>query len=935
MTPRIECSELSTENYSVLRQGYFALPCTGAGILRVNDRPGALAERQPPLAGNVAAALVALAALCSLLAFSGWVFDVPVLRGFGFDDFPIWPLTAIGYFCLACGFLASIFDRDRLASAFWLVPLLIALASILQNALAMDFGTDRLFFWDLVSAYEAPHPGRPGPSPTTIFILLATAGYGVRVRKWLSGDASSLIAAIALALTAGTAMLVLFSSPNNTTVRLFSVSLPAAIATLLLAIAFLILHSRLLWVRSLTMRSGDWRIIRILMPVAVIAPVIPSILEFLISRHRLLPPLASEALVVLCNILTVALVAYWAVIQVARGQAAMVELSQALDHTTVVLTTPEGSITHWSAGCEQLYGWASGEAVGRNKYLLLRSQCRLDSATRGNRFEDGYELVETCRDGREISVLERTHQVERPGSPPAVLLKVTDITQRVAAIEALKISEERLALATSAHELGVFEWDVPSGKLEWSPGTEQRLGLMPGLLSDFESWRTQVEPEDVQNILDTLARTVRDRADKFSFRYRFLHPKGGIRAVEGSSRAFYDAEGNLVRAVGVILDVTEREERESALRRREAQLRSVLETVPDAMVVLDQHGTIMQFSTAAEELWGYRAADVLGRSAQMLVPADRRAAHMAALNRYVKTGEGILNEVMKGAAEAADGRQFPIELRTGVAHSDGQTLLTVFVRNLSKQLATEERLSELSAEIAHVSRQSAMSELAADLAHELNQPLSATSNFLAAARMLLEKGESSERVVDLLRMGSEQTQRAGEIIRRMRAFMARGEVEMRTESVERTVHDAVDLVLVGTGQFHIRVSYELDSEAPFIFADRIQVQQVLVNLLRNSMEALRTSGPQDRLITISSHRSNSQMVEIVVSDSGPGIPPHVLENLFSRFTSTKGNGGGMGIGLSISKRIIEAHGGTLSAENRPEGGASFRFTLPAIEEGVE
>ena len=902
--------------------------------MRVSNRPSASAEGLPPLARNVAAGLVALAALCSLIAFAGWMFDVPALRGFGFDDFPIWPLTAIGYFCLACGFLASIFERDRLASAFWLVPLLIALASILQNAAAMDFGTDRLFFWNLVSVYEAPHPGRPGPSPTTIFILLATAGYGVRVRKWLSGDASGLIAAIALALTAATAMLVLFSSPANTTVRIFSVSLPAAIATLLLVIAFLILHSRLLWVRSLTMRSGDWRIIRVLVPIAVILPVVPSILESLIGRYGLLPPLASEALVALCNILIVALVAYWAVIRVARGQAAMLELSQALDQTTVVLTTPEGRITHWSAGCERLYGWSSDEALGQNKYLLLHSQCRLDSATRGNR-EDGYELVETCRDGREISVLERMHQVESPGAPSVLLLKVTDITQRVAAVEALKVSEERLALATSAHELGVFEWDVPSGRLAWSPGTEQRLGLLPGTLSDFENWRTRVEPEDVQDILETLARTVRDRADKFSFRYRFLEPQGGVRAVEGSSRAFYDAGGNLVRAVGVILDVTQREERESALRRREAQLRSVLETVPDAMVVLDEHGTIMQFSAAAEELWGYRAADVLGRSAQMLVPADRRAVHMAALNRYVKTGEGIVGEVLNGIAEAADGRRFPIELRTGVASSDGQTLLTVFVRNLSKQLATEERLSELSAEIAHVSRQSAMSELAADLAHELNQPLSATSNFLAAARMLIEKGESSERIVELLRMGSEQTQRAGEIIRRMRAFMARGEVEMRTESVERTVRDAVDLVLVGTGQFHIRVSYELDASAPFIFADRIQVQQVLVNLLRNSMEALRTSGPQDRNITISSRKLNDQMVEILVSDSGPGIPSHVLEQLFSRFTSTKGSGGGMGIGLSISKRIIEAHGGTLSAENRPEGGASFRFTLPAVEEGVE
>jgi two-component system sensor kinase FixL len=353
------------------------------------------------------------------------------------------------------------------------------------------------------------------------------------------------------------------------------------------------------------------------------------------------------------------------------------------------------------------------------------------------------------------------------------------------------------------------------------------------------------------------------------------------------------------------------------------------------MVVIDQNATILQFSAAAEALWGYRAADVLGRSATMLVPAERRDLHMASLSHFIDTGDGIVGEVMTGTAEAANGRKFPIEIRTGVARSDGQTLLTCFIRNLSDQLATEERLSELSAEIAHVSRQSAMSELAADLAHELNQPLSATSNFLAAARMLIERGEGTDRVVDLLRMGSEQTQRAGEIIRRMRAFMARGEVEMRTESVERTVRDAVDLVLVGTGQFHIRVNYDLDPEAPFMFADRIQVQQVLVNLLRNSMEALRTSGTQERVLIISSHKLNDEMIEMAVSDSGPGIPAQVLEHLFSRFTTTKGNGGGMGIGLSISKRIIEAHGGTLRAENRPEGGASFRFTLPAVEEGVE
>jgi two-component system sensor kinase FixL len=228
-----------------------------------------------------------------------------------------------------------------------------------------------------------------------------------------------------------------------------------------------------------------------------------------------------------------------------------------------------------------------------------------------------------------------------------------------------------------------------------------------------------------------------------------------------------------------------------------------------------------------------------------------------------------------------------------------------------------------------------MSELAADIAHELNQPLSATANFLAAARMLINNGEGGERVSEMLQHGADQTQRAGQIIRRLRDFTQGGDVEMRIESVERTIRDAVELVLVGTSQFHIRVEFALDAAAQQIYADRIQVQQVLVNLLRNANEALRTLPKGERQITIASRKVEDDMVEIEVSDTGPGIPDSILEQLFSRFTTTKSGGGGMGIGLSISKRIIESHGGALTAENRPGGGATFRFTLPAVEEGVE
>lgn len=150
-----------------------------------------------------------------------------------------------------------------------------------------------------------------------------------------------------------------------------------------------------------------------------------------------------------------------------------------------------------------------------------------------------------------------------------------------------------------------------------------------------------------------------------------------------------------------------------------------------------------------------------------------------------------------------------------------------------------------------------------------------------------------------------------------------------------TLRDAVELVLVGTGHFNLRVSFHLDPAARFILADRIQVQQVLVNLLRNAVQALKLVAPDDRQITITSEKLPDQMIAITVTDSGPGIPAHILESLFSRFSTTKGGAGGMGIGLSISKRIIEGHGGALSAENAPGGGASFRFTLPGVEEGEE
>ena len=374
---------------------------------------------------------------------------------------------------------------------------------------------------------------------------------------------------------------------------------------------------------------------------------------------------------------------------------------------------------------------------------------------------------------------------------------------------------------------------------------------------------------------------------------------------------------------------------QGALRAREAQLRSILETVPDAIIVMDQRGTIRQFSAAAEQLFGYPASEVIGEYFTMLAPPEDRERYSEALQAY-RLGntdqQQFAGRVVPGVGQAADGRHFPMELRTGVAHADGQALFTIFVRDLSGRIADEMRMGDLHAELAHVARQNAMSDLAADLAHELNQPLTAASNFLSAARMLVTRGKDIDRAAELMRMAGEQTLRSGEIVRRIRDFVARRDNEVHAEPIERAVHDAVELVLVGTGRFDVSVAYDLDPTVPSMCADRVQVQQVLVNLLRNAIEAQRKTPRSRRRIAISTRAAPDHMVEFRVDDNGPGIPPEMIERLCTRFVSTKQHEG-LGIGLSISRRIVEAHGGALSAENREGGGCRFRFTVPAAQPG--
>jgi two-component system sensor kinase FixL len=876
---------------------------------------------------KIVLSLIVAAGLFSGIPFAGWVFDASALKSFGVSGYPMWPLSAVGYICLSAGFWATIV-RSRMAPYLLAVPILIAACILAENVAGIVPGIDLLFFPKDVVAFGGTFPGRPVANSiaTFGFLGLALLAAGRPSQAW--AELANLFASAAFCFGVASALLLLFVGPDHDTaiLRVFVAPLPGSLITVALATAFLLWRPDAGWTVLLSPGRTRGPLYWLILPLVIALPIMPTLVARWTARGGPVALPETELLAMLANVAILGFLLWLSADRFRRQQEDLNEVTLALDVAAIALTRPDGEITYWSRGCEQLYGWSAAEAIGRKKYELLQSR-HGESGPAEPPQPTGLaerELIEQRRDGTTISVLESSQVHERPERDPLFVLKMLDITERVRTESALRLSEARLAAAADAHKISVSHWDVATGRLELSPGSEQRLGFPEGGIATFEQWFAAVEPEDGRNVMAILAAAAANRDAHIAYTYRFHQPDGQVRTIEGSSTCYYDANGNLKTLIGTHVDVTERNEREAR-----SQLQSIIETIPDATVVIDSKGIIRSFSAAAERMFEVDAASAIGRNVKFMMPDAIAAGHDASLERYLQTGERhVIGSTRELTARRADGTLFPVELNIGEAWLGKERIFTGVIRDVSDRLASEQRMSDLNSELAHISRQSAMSELAADLAHELNQPLSATANFLATARILITRGEDGGRVAELLKLGEEQTLRSGEIIRRLRDFLAKREGEMRTESLELVVREAVELVLFGTAQFDIKLSYALEPEADTIFADRIQIQQVLVNLLRNAVDALRGRVGGKREIVIGS-RLMDDMVEISVCDSGPGLPEALAERLYSRFATTK-SGPAMGIGLSISRRIIEAHGGTLTAKNRPEGGAMFSFTVPAL-----
>lgn len=387
-----------------------------------------------------------------------------------------------------------------------------------------------------------------------------------------------------------------------------------------------------------------------------------------------------------------------------------------------------------------------------------------------------------------------------------------------------------------------------------------------------------------------------------------------------------------------IIDITERKASELALRESEHRARSlaaIVESSDDAIISLSLDGRVATWNKSAERMFGYTAVEMIGQPIVHLAAPGYEAEMLEIVDR-IRSGDRIDHHETRRRHK--NGTILDVSLtESPIYDTDGQLVgISKVLRDITATKAAEAalkesqtRLQELNTELLHVSRLSAMGQMAAVVTHELNQPLTAITSYMDTAALLLSRGGEVPvtRLSGLLERAGQQATRAAEIIERLRGFMSRGETDKRIEPVPPLLTEAAELALMGVKQKGVGIGVQPDLPDQKVLADKVQIQQVLLNLLRNAVEAVaEQDAPQVSLAA----EARDQSVYISVIDNGPGLPDEVQAKLFQPFVSTKRSG--MGVGLSICHTIISAHDGSIRAEPNPAGGTIFRITLPVAPE---
>jgi len=447
---------------------------------------------------------------------------------------------------------------------------------------------------------------------------------------------------------------------------------------------------------------------------------------------------------------------------------------------------------------------------------------------------------------------------------------------------------------------------------------------------DFEQgrimWGTLIHPDDRERIWDTTQNSIAaNRA--FEYEYRIATRANTERWVWERGRRTGMASGAETCLEGFISDITERKRTENELKDARAFSDAVLETAAEAVITIDSDGRIETFNGAAQKIFGYQAHEILGKNINVLMPDPYHAEHDRYIQRYLDTNQaniiGIGREV---PARRKDGSNFPIHLSVSEVSTRSQRKFVGLIRDVSEQRAAERAAREHLEQLAHVDRLNMLGEMATGMAHEINQPLTAISLFSQAGKRLLDAGHI-DRLPEIFDKLSLHAERAGSIIERMQTMARRGERAHELTDCNEMLAEVAHLAEAEARIREIAIRLEPADALPPVEIDTVQIQQVALNLLRNGMEAMRAIDcAGGNTITLATGRRADGDIEVCVIDTGCGVSEEIADKLFTPFSTTKDTG--MGMGLSLSRTIIMAHGGQLSFRNNDTGGTTFFFTLP-------
>jgi PAS domain S-box-containing protein len=616
-----------------------------------------------------------------------------------------------------------------------------------------------------------------------------------------------------------------------------------------------------------------------------------------------------------------------------RSEYYLVE-AQRLSHTgSWAFNVATREIVHWSQEHFRIFGFDPEDGMPSFETLMQRihPDDRVSAAEvieRGVREKTDYE-----QDFRIVlpdGTMRYMHITGRPvfnssGDPVEFVGTVMDVTERKLVENALRESQENLARTEQFSLVMATHTDLEGRWLKVPPTLCKLLGYTEEELLG-RRFHEFTHPDDAEADWNQCSRLIRGEIKSFDLEKRYRRKDGSIVWVDLNVSVVLDASGAPVHFRTYIRDITERKQREQALRQSEERYRTLAETATDVILTIDQTSTILFVNGAVEKAFGYTPAEIVGQKITALMPERMRHRHEEAMRRYLETGEKRISwNAVSLLGLHKNGREIDLDVSFAEVGTGDERLFSGIVRDVTERKRAEAALHQAQAELAHVTRVATLGELTASIAHEINQPLGAVVNNASAcvrwlaAQNLEEARQSAMRVVA-------DGHRAGEIIGRIRALAKKAPPQKDWVDLNATIRDVLALARSEVQRNGVALETRLSDAVPLILADRVQVQQVLLNLLMNAIEALSGISAGPRALWVSSEKIASTEVLIAVRDSGPGLEPQSLDRLFDAFYTTKPHG--LGLGLAISRSIIAAHGGRLWATANEGRGATFQFTLP-------